>query len=87
MFPRRQVAPRRVALSEIYMLSASVCAADALEPGDTWNASLQAMSRSLRAAGLKRIPVADHIAYDAASIGCSGRMLAGTTHSSQPVCS
>ena len=27
-------------------------------------------------AGLKRIPVADHIAYDAASIGCNWRMLA-----------
>jgi monoamine oxidase len=45
----------------------SDCAADALEPGGTWNGYLQAMSGYISGAGLERLSIADYLAYDTAS--------------------
>ncbi|WP_046861664.1 flavin monoamine oxidase family protein [Microvirga massiliensis] len=55
----------------------SDCAADALEPGGTWNGYLQAMSGYLSGAGLEPLSVADYLAYDAASTGHNWRLPAG----------
>jgi len=45
----------------------SDCAADALEPGGTWNGHLQAMSGYISGAGLEQLSIADYLAYDRAS--------------------
>jgi len=55
----------------------SDCAADALEPGGTWNGYLQAMSGYISGAGLEPLSVADYLAYDAASTGHNWRLPAG----------
>src|SRR4051794_10034067 len=45
----------------------SDCAADALQPGGTWNGYLQALSSYISGAGLERLSIADYLAYDTAS--------------------
>jgi monoamine oxidase len=55
----------------------SDCAADALEPGGPWNAYLQAISGYISGASLKRLSIADYLAYDTASTGRNWRVPAG----------
>ena len=55
----------------------SDCAGDALEPGGTWNAYLQAISGYISGASLEQLSIADYLAYDTASTGRNWRVLAG----------
>jgi monoamine oxidase len=76
-----QAAARRACAAWAHRMAtappASDCAADVLEPNGEWNAYLQTMSGFISGAGLGRISVAEYVAYDAASIGCNWRALAG----------
>lgn len=55
----------------------SDCAGDALEPGGSWEAYLEAMSGYISGASLERLSIADYLAYDMASTGRNWRVPAG----------
>lgn len=52
-------------------------AADALEPGNEWNAYLHAMSGYINGVGLDRLSVADYLAYDDAASDTNWRLPGG----------
>ena len=52
---------------------ASDRASDALQPGDRWNAWLDALSGYINGAGLDALSVADYLAYDDAASDCNWR--------------
>jgi monoamine oxidase len=56
---------------------ASDRAADALEPGNPWNAYLEALSGYINGAGLAQVSVADYMAYDRASTVINWRVREG----------
>jgi monoamine oxidase len=52
-------------------------ASDALEPGNTWNAWLEALSGYINGAGLRQVSVADWLAYDNSSSDQNWRLPGG----------
>jgi monoamine oxidase len=52
-------------------------AADALEPGDPWNAYAQALSGYINGASLDRLSIADYLAYDRAASETNWRVREG----------
>ena len=56
---------------------ASDCAADALEPGNPWNAYAEALSGYINGAGLGRLSIADYLAYDEAASETNWRVREG----------
>ncbi len=56
---------------------ASDRAADALEPGDPWNAYAEALSGYINGAGLTDLSIADYLAYDSAASDTNWRVREG----------